>query len=224
MSSYGDDVIAMWDECAQAPSARALIHPTGAQGDAAYEESGCAQAEQLARIFAAHEITHVLDYGCGDGRVALPLGDLGLWVYAVDTSPAMIGRLRAEQNYYLDSLPHVAARVIDDELVLTPEAFGGAYCLAVLIHQSWHDGAVIVERLRDAVKPGGIVILDIPLYAEPAESGSWIGVTTWSRAQLDAVCWQAGLDVVGANESPGAYTPGHPGPWHSEWIVTRRCD
>src|SRR5215475_11497125 len=61
----------------------------------------------------------VLDLGCGTGQISLPLAEQGADVLAIDVSPAMAGRLRADAGRRgLRSVTAVATPI--EKLVLQP--------------------------------------------------------------------------------------------------------
>ncbi|WP_330172971.1 class I SAM-dependent methyltransferase [Streptomyces sp. NBC_01498] len=189
-----DSVIRAWDEADPA-----AIHPLRRVSEDAYWESGRAQADMLATVIPAG--AKVLDFGCGDGRVAIPMAGLGFEVTAVDSSPRMLDRL-AERATELTTVQadadgiakHLGRRRVD-----------AVYCLAVLIHHSYADCLHIIERLRAATKLGGILVLDWPTSETPSEADSWIGVTTWSREQQADACARIGLEPVDSDLPWGVY-------------------
>ncbi|MER5584103.1 class I SAM-dependent methyltransferase [Streptomyces asoensis] len=189
-----DDVIAAWDQAD--PDA---IHPTRSVSEEAYWASGEAQAKLLAAVIPAG--AKVLDFGCGDGRVAIPMADLGYEVTAVDASQRMLDRLgeRAPAMTTVqagaDGLAgHLGRRRMD-----------AVYTLAVLIHHSYGDCLAIVGKLRAATKLGGILVLDWPVSDRPAEAANWIGVTTWSAERQAEACKRIGLEPVDSGLPWGVY-------------------
>src|SRR5690606_3834231 len=189
------DVIAAWDQ----PSARAAIHPTRGISEDAYRESGRSQAEALATDLP--DGAKVMDFGCGDGRVAIPLRALGYDVTGVDSSPRMLALLaerdpgmRTFQSDGSDLSKRLGRRKMD-----------AVYCLAVLIHHSYTDCLHSIGRLRAATKHGGLLILDWPVSDQPSEAGAWIGVTTWSRQQQTEACARIGLEPVDSELPWGVY-------------------
>ncbi|MET9030628.1 class I SAM-dependent methyltransferase [Nocardia sp. NPDC004168] len=74
----------------------------GEQVAASYDESSAAMFEpgvvDPAVTFLAEsaEDGPALEFGIGTGRIALPLAARGVPVHGIDTSPAMLARLRAK--------------------------------------------------------------------------------------------------------------------------------
>jgi 2-polyprenyl-3-methyl-5-hydroxy-6-metoxy-1,4-benzoquinol methylase len=187
-------VIQAWDQAD--PDA---IHPLRRVSEDAYWQSGKAQADMLATVIP--DGAKVMDFGCGDGRVAIPLAGLGYEVTAVDSSKRMLDRL-TERAPDVTAV-HAAADGIAAHL--GRRRMDAVYCLAVLIHHSYTDCLNIVGKLRAATKLGGIVVLDWPVSETPGEADSWIGVTTWSKEQQAEVCECLGLEPVDSELPWGVY-------------------
>jgi SAM-dependent methyltransferase len=179
-----DTVIEAWN--AADPVA---IHPARGISEDAYRESGEVQAELLATVLPAG--CRVVDFGCGDGRVALPLAALGYEVTGADGSQAMLDRLTASSP----DLPTVLTDGTDLPAKLGKKA-DAVVSLAVLIHHGYEAAERIIAGLRSSVRVNGLLILDWPVSEAPREGGGWISVTTWSREQQDAVCARLGLKRV----------------------------
>lgn len=187
-------VIQAWD--AADPE---TIHPLRRVSEDAYWESGRAQADMLATVIP--DGAKVLDFGCGDGRVAIPLAALGYEVTAVDSSQRMLDRL----TEHAPDLTTVQATADGIAGHLGRRRMDAVYALAVLIHHSYTDCLHIVERLRAATKLGGILVLDWPLSDQPGEADSWIGVTTWSEQQQTDACQRIGLEPIDSGLPWGVY-------------------
>jgi SAM-dependent methyltransferase len=176
-----NDVIEAWNVADPA-----AIHPTRGISEDAYKASGQAQADLLATVLPAG--CRVVDFGCGDGRVAIPLRQAGYDVTGADGSQTMLERL-AERD---PDMPGVLSDGTDLAAVIGKKA-DAVISLAVLIHHGYEAGAAIIDGLRAAVRVNGLLVLDWPVADEPVEGGGWISVTTWSREQQDAICQRIGL-------------------------------
>ncbi|WP_097982801.1 class I SAM-dependent methyltransferase [Streptomyces sp. f150] len=195
-----DDVIKAWDEADPA-----AIHPLRNVSEDAYWDSGRAQADMLASVIP--DGAKVMDFGCGDGRVAIPMAAAGFEVTAVDASRNMLDRLAGRD-------PDITTVQADADGIaghLGRRRMDAVYSLAVLIHHSYTDCLHIIGRLRAATKLGGILILDWPTSDTPSEADSWIGVTTWSREQQDEACAAIGLEPVDSDLPWGVYRAIKPG-------------
>jgi SAM-dependent methyltransferase len=199
------DVIAAWDRAD--PEA---IHPLRQVSEDAYWESGRAQASMLASVIPGD--AKVMDFGCGDGRVAIPLAALGYEVTAVDASQRMLDRLGNVTADIAGAHPDLTLSVnavhADADGIakhLGRRRMDAVYALAVLIHHNYTDCLHIIGKLRAATKLGGLLILDWPVSDTPAEADSWIGVTTWSREQQTEACERLGLEPVPSALPWGVY-------------------
>lgn len=174
------DVIDAWDK---APLD--AIHPTRAVSERAYRRSGEVSAQDLLKVLAKGS---VVDFGCGDGRVAVPLRVYGVNVTAVDASPNMIDAL-------LKRDPGMPCFVSDgtDLVERLGHYVDAVICLAVLIHHGYEDGEQIVANLAAAVRPGGLLILHWPTSEHPSERQTWIQVTTWGDEQQQRITEALGL-------------------------------
>lgn len=188
------DVIEAWDQAD--PSA---IHPLRRVSEDAYWESGKAQADMLASVIP--DGAKVMDFGCGDGRVAIPLAAFGYEVTAVDSSQRMLDRL-TERAPGLTTVQAAADGIAGH---LGRRKMDAVYTLAVLIHHSYTDCLNIIGKLRSATKLGGIIVLDWPISDQPSEADSWIGVTTWSKEQQADACTRIGLEPVDSSLPWGVY-------------------
>lgn len=184
-----EDVIKAWDR----PEARGAIHPTRGISEDAYQASGQAQAELLAADIPAG--AKVLDFGCGDGRVAIPLKAMGYDVTGVDSSPRMLASL-AERDPELATFQSDGS---DFGKHLGRRKFDAVYCLAVLIHHDYATGAQLVANLRAVVKKGGLLALDWPVSDEPSDGHGWLGVTTWLQARQDEIAAELKMERIEAD-------------------------
>ncbi len=221
-----DEVIDAWRDAGRSDERSLLIHPAG-NDERAYRESGRAAALDVVRLLAEHgdrEPSLVVDYGCGDGRVAHELARIEpAWrVVGVDASPEMVDAFDARGDAIGSTAIGMTWHTGDDR----PPPVAGAdvvYCYAVLIHHGWVDGAAIVARLADLVRWDGLLLIDAPLYESARERVNAHDVTTWTRPMLVDVAARAGCVVVAADVNPGEFTwADGPGPRHGRLHVLRR--
>jgi SAM-dependent methyltransferase len=213
-----------WERAAQADTYAAAIHPSGAAGidDPAWRTSGMGHAavwlSGWARWGDGEAPGRVLDFGCGAGRVAIPLATLlpHATIIAADSSHTMLRRLlerRPQTNVqplhsdgFDGRLPHVDA----------------VHSIIVLQHHLWADGEELLRRLVHAVRPAGLVGVQLPLYNVEGQSRDWSGVTTWHPRRLENVAREAGAEVVEARTNPSMFRPGAVGPHHGAYHWLRR--
>ncbi|HVF12951.1 MAG TPA: methyltransferase domain-containing protein [Acidimicrobiales bacterium] len=151
-----------------------------------------------------------VDVGAGGGDVSVALAEVvgrDGRVYAVDSDPLardLVAQAAAESSQV------IAITQAAEELLL-PEPVDLAFCRFVLMHV--HQPAVVLDRMREAVRPGGWVVAQ-----EPITSAGRVGGRTMSMpdarhpdvgAKLPALAVAAGLEVVDAwAESQAGAGPG----------------
>lgn len=187
------DIIEAWDQADPA-----AIHPTRGIDEDTYWNSGKNQAALLGTVLP--DGCKVIDFGCGDGRVAIPLRALGYDVTAVDASQNMLDRLN-QRDPDMQTLLN-PSRDLYGQLGKKVDA---VVALAVLIHHGYADCLDLLAELRQAVKLGGILVLDWPISDEPVEGQVWLDVTTWSQEAHDDACARIGLKPVEAALPWGVY-------------------
>lgn len=109
-----------------------------------------------ARYFGGFQTRRsALDFGCGVGRVAIPLGRTFDKVVGVDVSPSMLDE--AERNCARFSITNVTFDLSDDALSRIDGTFDFVHSVITFQHIPADRGEKIIERLIDVVTPGGIV-------------------------------------------------------------------
>lgn len=194
-----DDVVQAWQ---QSPSTG---HPLWEADRNLYWASGEAQAGEAAQYIPAGG--KVLDFGAGDGRVAIPLSKLGFSVLAVDSSPQMLRKLEAYAQRKQVLVSTSLSDGTDLGQVVGRRKVDAVVCRSVLIHHD-HDGATrLVTALASVLKKGGHLIADWPTGSEQEQKvrGSWIDVTVWSPEHRARVAHDAGLDPVATLEEPSVW-------------------
>ena len=182
------DVVKAWDE---APLD--ALHPTRAVSEEEYEASGREAAKALMQVLSPG--SRVVDFGCGDGRVAIPIHNRNhARIIGVDSSPTMIEALRKRA-------PRMPT-LVSDGSDLAEQLDGkvdAIICLAVLIHHRFADGAEIVTNLVKALRPGGLLIAHWPTAPEPYERKTWIEVTYWGELEQAVLAAELGLRRIEAD-------------------------
>ena len=117
----------------------------------------------------------ILEYGCGIGRLALPLARRPAEVTAVDRSPAMltIARQEAERR----GLGHITFQAPAD-LFAANRPFDLVVCYHVLQRLRRIDALALVRRLMALVGDGGVAVFQWPYRTE---DGALVGASRWLR-------------------------------------------
>ncbi|QSX73554.1 methyltransferase domain-containing protein [Lysobacter arenosi] len=100
-----------------------------------------------------------LDFGCGVGRLVIPLARRADRVTAVDISPSMIAEAR--RNCDAAGVSNVTFIESDDGLSRASGEFDLVHSHIVLQHIPWRRGRVILQSLADRVSPGGCLAVQI---------------------------------------------------------------
>lgn len=169
------------------------IHPTREHvSEVAYWESGKPQAKFVADLLP--DGGTVLDFGCGDGRIAIPLTVMGFDVVAVDAAPEMIERLNHQAR--VQGVELLGSFVNDGTSMYQWKGeFDAVNARAVFIHHSHTDVETLVKNLSTVLKRGGYLVADWPVGGHH-ERIDWIDVTTWDYPHREQVAAFAGLKLL----------------------------
>jgi SAM-dependent methyltransferase len=100
-----------------------------------------------------------LDFGCGVGRIAIPLARVCGQVTGVDVSPSMLREATANaERGGLKNLQFVRS---DDDLSRVLGEFDLVHTYIVLQHLPADRGLAVIGALLDRVRPGGIAALHV---------------------------------------------------------------
>jgi len=212
---YRRDVVAAWDDVARGQRAQEAINPLGTDPEA-YLRSGAKATVELAALIGDDPGLSIVDFGAGDGRVTLPLSLRYRRVIAIDSSPAMLERLRC----HCPGVETVLADGIDD--VGLPTDVDVVVALAVLIHHRHADAARMIRGLTSMLRSGGKLILDLALYEIGREPRHWSDISVWTRAELEMLAADLGLEILTAPVSPGEFDGTTLGPNHGKVLVLRK--
>ncbi|HYA43523.1 MAG TPA: class I SAM-dependent methyltransferase [Syntrophobacteraceae bacterium] len=131
--------------------------------------SGELEAQRLDRVLARHDYDKVaartcVEFGCGVGRVTIPLGRRFAWVYAYDISP---GHLELAGEHAVEEAVNNVSFIQCSETLLDPllrcDVF---YSQLVFQHNPPPIIFVLVKNALRALKPAGIAIFQVPTYID----------------------------------------------------------
>jgi len=143
-----------------------------------------------ARLDPAFAPTRALDFGCGVGRVLIPLASRCSEVTGVDVSPAMLAE--AQRNCEEAGVSHVRLVRGDDALSAVEGSFDFVHSYIVLQHVPVARGEHLVRLLAGRLAPNGIGVFHVT-YARALRSPLRRGLY-WARTRVPGAHWL--LNVV----------------------------
>jgi 2-polyprenyl-3-methyl-5-hydroxy-6-metoxy-1,4-benzoquinol methylase len=131
-------------------------------------------AEALATV-ADHVLpgfrpTRALDFGCGVGRLLIPLAEHADDVVGVDVSEGMLAE--AERNLERAGVSNCILVRSDDALSQVQGTFDLIHSSMVFQHIPPSKGEQLVQAMLDRLEPGGVGVLDFT-YGYASSSRSW---------------------------------------------------
>lgn len=123
-----------------------------------------------------------LDFGCGVGRLTLPLARRFDEAVGVDISPAMLEE--AEANARAAGLANARFALSDDSLSRAEGLFDLVQTYIVLQHIPVARGLAYIERLLDLVRPGGVAALHFTI---DRGTGALRDSLNWAQRNLPLV-------------------------------------
>lgn len=209
-----NETIQKWDEVGR-KNELAAIHPAGLAGEADFWKSGEADAARVVERVKALGLDptalSIVDYGCGVGRVSIPLAAAFAKVVGYDTGKELIWSHVGEtpENY--------------TPVFVTPkDQVDIAVSISVFIHHTYENGVKMLKEVASMVKEGGYLLLQIPVYDVAREPEFWSGVGVWTREQMKAAVKEAGLWIVEMWSSPGAFSYNQVGVNHHQFQVLQK--
>ncbi|TWT87095.1 Mg-protoporphyrin IX methyl transferase [Pseudobythopirellula maris] len=127
------------------------------------------------RVDAPQRFLRALDYGCGVGRLTIPLAAHADEVIGVDISEAMIDEAR--KNCKSHSISNAAFLEADSWSSDESRSFDLVHSFIVLQHIPPRRGLAIVDKMIANLAPGGVGVIHVT-YAKNRESIRWI---TWAK-------------------------------------------
>lgn len=122
----------------------------------------------------------ILEAGVGNGRLMVALLDAGLRISGFDASPDMLDRCRANAEGRGHAPQLFQARFQDFEApgqaaILVPTS-------TFTLVDNFHEAMAVLERFRDQLAPGGLLLVDLPPLSFLDAPG---GIRSWTAANGD---------------------------------------
>lgn len=193
------ETIKAWDDAAWSDGWKLHVHPR-------YDSSD--DYERLRRLVGEDRGQRILDFGCGGGRLMVPLAAEYRDVTGCDSSLGMLARLPGDVPWF-----------VWDGFTPIPDRFDVVIAVNVLIHHSHHDAERIMEGVAGCLNPGGRFIFTLGVYDESREPESWCDVAIWTRDELAAAADWAGLEVERVTVIPGRFNPQYQPPEYEDFQV-----
>jgi 2-polyprenyl-3-methyl-5-hydroxy-6-metoxy-1,4-benzoquinol methylase len=108
-------------------------------------------------VAPAYSVRTALDFGCGTGRLVVPLAGIADGVTGIDVSEAMLAEAR--KNCESRSLKNVTLVKSDDNLSLVTGRFNFIHSIVVFQHIPASRGKKIFRRLLELLEPGGVCVV-----------------------------------------------------------------
>lgn len=121
-------------------------------------------------------MARALDFGCGVGRLTIPLAQYFARVTAVDISPSMIEEAR--KNCIERRIENVTFILSDDELSRLEGTYDFINAYIVFEHIEAGRGLRLIERLFGLLGPEGVVVIDI---CTKRHEGNLRRAAVWSK-------------------------------------------
>ena len=113
------------------------------------------------RLYPAGNSRRALDFGCGVGRLAIPLAEHFERLFAVDISEAMLQETACNCAEF--GVTNVTTALFDSELSNLPGSFDFVHSLIVLQHLPLSRGLHIIAALISRLSPAGVAALHVPI-------------------------------------------------------------
>ena len=129
-------------------------------------ETGYSHVNHVLEVVARHyggkldTEKSALDFGCGVGRLVIPLAQRFVHVTGVDVSLSMLKEART--NCVHQGIGNVTFVESDDDLSRVSGQFDFIHSYIVLQHIPVRRGEKIIDHLLERLKPGGVVVLHVP--------------------------------------------------------------
>lgn len=197
-----------WLDAGKSDLASYYIHPTGKSKDA-YFFSGLEAAKKIKNLLPADAID-IMEYGCGNGRILTHLKDYK--TVGVDIVPEFVYECNAK---------HIEAHVIKD-YPFEP-VFDVVFAYTVFIHLNKSDAKEALKNIYKSLKPGGLALVQVPIYDFNNDPTNWIDVGTWNQELFKLIVEGVGFKIIQMHKNPGRFSYKNIGKNHDEFQILKKC-
>lgn len=183
--------VTTWIEASETKDRYVAIHPSG-NDPAKWEQSGKGAAHVVDHILSTKYpgVKSVLDYGCGTCRVLKHLPQSKYELHGVDIAPNFV---KESKEMGFD------CKLLGD----CHEQYDAVFSLTVFIHLNKVDGKKALQYCYDHLKPGGIALIQAPIYDVEKDPETWTHVGTWGLERFKKVCREIGFELLDIRGSKG---------------------
>lgn len=147
------------------------------QSKAEFFASGAEYVDNMFRTIEKHidsDFTphSALDFGCGVGRLTIPMAERCQRATGVDISESMLQE--AARNCQAKQLQNVSLQKSDDRLTAASGPFDLVHSFIVLQHIRARRGTKIIQQMFDRLSPGGVGVLHVT-YDKDSASKKLLG-------------------------------------------------
>ncbi|MGE5389714.1 MAG: class I SAM-dependent methyltransferase [Deltaproteobacteria bacterium] len=114
--------------------------------------------ERLSMTSWNDQIRTVIDFGCGDLRVARFMAGKCTRMIGLDVSPFVLEAAQIKTHEY--GLSNCSLKLVDEFDEENVADF--LYCLQVLQHNTYEEQMQIVDKIKSLLKPGGYACIHLP--------------------------------------------------------------
>lgn len=161
------------------------------QAVAKFFESGRSYIDFVLRTVRTHldpafRPTKALDFGCGVGRLTIPLATVCDAVTGVDVSQSMLQE--AENNCRLRGVTNVELITSDDHLQMVAGEFDFINSYVVFQHIIPKRGEIIIKRLIELLREDGVAVLHVIYFRKRSKATRLVSWACESMPFVNGIC------------------------------------
>jgi len=184
-----------------------VIHPAGLEGRLEWFNTGLRDAQYAIKQLNLQKHEHVLEYGCGNGRILRHLD--GYHSYGVDIVPAFVKEAceKGCDAYLLDDFDKKVDKV---------------YSITVFIHLRHEQARTALKYLHEHLEDGGTAHLQALIYQKDKDARNFSDLTCYKKQTWIKLAEECGFEVVETFENDGDLDKQEYGPNHQALQVLRK--